>query len=215
MIRILTCAALILLSGCVTLDEYIQINGDGSAKIVLKYSMPVSGMKILKDSEKALQELNKQEDGSDKPRIFDVVKMKAHFKRFKDVHVISLRVHEEDDKMNAYINLQIDDLRKALREGLLPYTSLEKDDKNYVFSALYPFNLSRMKKKPSAALKDLEISFKVKTPGVINETNAHSKLANLAEWSYGPGKKSFAESDGKFTVKFDASKLSFLDEKKD
>ena len=204
-----------LLSGCVTLDEYIQINGDGSAKIVLKYSMPVSGMKILKDSEKALQELNKQEDGSDKPRIFDVAKMKAHFKRFKDVHIISLRVHEEDDKMNAYINLQIDDLRKALREGLLPYTSLEKDDKNYVFSALYPFNLGRMKQKPNNALKDLEVTFKVKTPGVISETNAHSNLANLAEWTYGPGKKSFAKSDGKFTVKFDASKLSFLDEKKD
>ena len=64
MIRLLFVAALIFVSGCVHLDEYIQINGDGSAKIVLKYSMPLETMTLLKDSEVVLQDLNKQKDSS-------------------------------------------------------------------------------------------------------------------------------------------------------
>ena len=82
MIRLIFVAAMIVLSGCVHLDEYIQINGDGSAKVVLKYSMPIEGMELLKDSESVLQELNKQKPTDDMPRIFNVSTMRAHFKKF-------------------------------------------------------------------------------------------------------------------------------------
>ena len=217
MIRLLIVAALILLSGCVHLDEYIQINSDGSAKVVLKYSMPLKAMSLLQDSEVVLQDLNKQQSAPDMPRIFNEEKMRAHFKKFPEVDVISLRVNKDDGKINAYLNLQIEDFRAVLRKGLLPYTSLEKEKENYVFSALYPYNLSKLKKNDAMleAAKDLQISFKVKTPSFITETNAHKNIANLAEWHFSKEAKSFTDCDGRFIVKFDASKLSFLDKKEE
>ena len=147
MIRLLIVAALVFVSGCVHLDEYIQINGDGSAKIVLKYSMPIEAMTLLQDSESVLQDLNKQKKTSDKPRIFNEKKLREHFKKFESVDVISLRVNNDNKRINAYINLQISDFQKALRKGLLPYTSIEKEDKNYIFSALYPYNISKLTKE--------------------------------------------------------------------
>lgn len=217
MIRLLFVAALIFVSGCVHLDEYIQINGDGSAKIVLKYSMPLETMTLLKDSEVVLQDLNKQKDSSEMPRIFDEDKMREHFKKFKGLDVISVRINRDDGRINAYLNLYIEDLQASLREGLIPYTSLEKEEKNYVFSALYPFNIKRLKKNDQMldAVKDLQISFKVKTPSLIRETNAHKNIANFAEWNYSKEGKSLAECDGRFVVKFDASKLTFLDPKEE
>ena len=217
MIRLLIVAALVFVSGCVHLDEYIQINGDGFAKIVLKYSMPIETMTLLQDSESVLQDLNKQKKTSDKPRIFNEKKLREHFKKFESVDVISLRVNNDNKRINAYINLQISDFQKALRKGLLPYTSLEKEDKNYVFSALYPYNISKLKKNDDLleAASKLQISFKVKTPSFITETNAHKNIANLAEWHYSEKDKSFAESDGRFVVKFEAAKLNFLDNKEE
>ena len=217
MIRLLIVAALVFVSGCVHLDEYIQINGDGFAKIVLKYSMPIETMTLLQDSESVLQDLNKQKKTSDKPRIFNEKKLREHFKKFESVDVISLRVNQDNKRINAYINLQISDFQKALRKGLLPYTSLEKEDKNYVFSALYPYNISKLKKNDDLleAASKLQISFKVKTPSFITETNAHKNIANLAEWHYSEKDKSFAESDGRFVVKFEAAKLNFLDNKEE
>lgn len=217
MIRLLIVAALVFVSGCVHLDEYIQINGDGSAKIVLKYSMPIEAMTLLQDSESVLQDLNKQKKTSDKPRIFNEKKLREHFKKFESVDVISLRVNNDNKRINAYINLQISDFQKALRKGLLPYTSIEKEDKNYIFSALYPYNTSKLTKNDALleAANKLQISFKVKTPSLITETNAHKNIANLAEWHYSEKDKSFAESDGRFVVKFEAAKLNFLDKKEE
>ena len=217
MIRFLIVAALIFVSGCVHLDEYIQINGDGSAKIVLKYSMPLETMTLLKDSEVVLQDLNKQKDSSEMPRIFDEDKLRKHFKKFKGLDVISLRINRDDGRINAYLNLYIDDFQASLRQGLIPYTSLEKEDKDYVFSALYPFNIKGLKKDEQMleVVRELEISFKVKTPSLISETNAHKNIANFAEWDYSKEGKSFADCDGRFIVKFDASKLTFLDPKEE
>ena len=60
MIRIIFVAALIFISGCVSLDEYIQINSNGSAKVVLKYSIPLGNLALLQDSEAVLEQLNKK-----------------------------------------------------------------------------------------------------------------------------------------------------------
>ena len=179
--------------------------------------MPLKAMTLLQDSEVVLQGLNKQQKASDMPRIFNEKKLREHFKKFESVNVISLRVNNDNNRINAYINLQISDLQQALRKGLLPYTSLEKEDKNYVFAALYPYNISKLKQNPDMlqAASKIKVSFKVKTPSLINETNAHKNIANLAEWHYSADDKSFAESDGRFVVKFDASKLSFLDKKEE
>ena len=179
--------------------------------------MPVEGMTLLQDSEEVLQELNKQKPSGAMPRIFNVDVMKAHFKKFAGVNIISLRVNREDDRMKAYINLYVEDLRQSLRQGLLPYTSLEKAGDQYVFAALYPFNIKKLKKNVAMlkAAKQLEVSFKVKTPSLITATNAHKNIANLAEWNFSSKGKSFAETDGRFTVRFDATKLTFLDDKKE
>ncbi len=208
----------LLLSGCVHLDEYIQINKNGSARIVITYSMPVKGLTLLKDSDAVLSELNGSKEKVDMPRIFDEKKLRSHFKKYKGVDIISLRVNQEDDRIITYFNLQVDDLRSALREGLFPYTSLEKDKdkKNYIFSARYPFNLNKLKtsKKLDEVIKEMQVIFKIKTPSAIIETNATKKLANMAIWEYSAKGTPFTKSDGRFVVKFESSQLSFLDEKK-
>lgn len=206
----------LLLSGCVTLEEYIQINKNGSAKIVISYSMPVKGMTLLKDSEAVLSELNGSNEKVTLPRIFDEKKLRAHFKKYKGVDVISLRVNQEDGRMITYFHLVVDDLRSALREGLFPYTSLEKEGDNYVFAARYPFNLSKLKenKTLSDVMKEMKISFKVKTPSSIKETTGKKELENLTSWEFSPEKTPFIKSDGRFIVKFESSQLNFLDDKK-
>ncbi|MCM8525891.1 MAG: hypothetical protein NE327_05200 [Lentisphaeraceae bacterium] len=206
----------LLLSGCVHLDEYIQINKNGSAKIVISYSMPVKDMTLLQDSEAVIAELNNSKEEVTVPRIFDEKKLRRHFEGIDGVEIISLRVNEETGRMITYFHLHVLDFRKALRDGLFPYTSLEKEKDNYVFAALYPFNLSKIKtdKKLKAALDAMKVAFKVKTPTVINETNGKKSLANLAEWSYSADGTPFTKSEGRFVVKFDSSQLTFLDEKK-
>ena len=208
----------LLLSGCVHLDEYIQINKNGSAKIVITYSMPVKGLTLLKDADAVLTELNGSKEKVDMPRIFDEKKLRAHFGKYKGVDVISLRVNQEDDRIITFFNLEVDDLRGALREGLFPYTSLEKDKdkKNYIFSARYPFNLNKIKsnKKLYDVMSEMKVTFKIKTPSEITETNATKKLANMAIWEYSAKGTPFTKSDGRFVVKFESSQLNFLDEKK-
>ncbi|PIW60742.1 MAG: hypothetical protein COW13_03685, partial [Candidatus Omnitrophica bacterium CG12_big_fil_rev_8_21_14_0_65_50_5] len=150
--------------------------------------MPVKGMTLLKDSEAVLAELNGKEERGSLPRIFDEKKLRAHFSSFKGIDIISLRVNEEDNRIITYINIHVNDLRTSLREGLVPYTSLEKEKENYVFAARYPFNLSKLKenKKLFDVLKEMKITFKVKTPTAISETSGTKELANLAAWEYSP-----------------------------
>ena len=209
------CTLTVFLSGCVHLDEYIQINRNGSAKIVMSYSMPKEGLTLLKDSEAVLNELNGRKGSTDLPRIFDSEKLRAHFKKFKGVDVISARVTEEDGRIKTYFNLYVEDFRKTLRDGLLPYTTLEKDGDNYVFAARYPFNLSRLKEKPSLKkiLSEIKVNFKVKTPTEITKTNAPKKLANLVEWNFSGDKTPFTKSDGRFSVHFKAQGLTFLEDR--
>ena len=208
----------LFLSGCVHLDEYIQINKNGSAKIVITYSMPQKGLTLLKDSDAVLSELNGSKEKVEMPRIFDEKRLRSHFSKYKGVDIISLRVNQEDDRIITYFNLHVEDLRSALREGLFPYTSLEKDKdkKNYVFAARYPFNLNKLKtnKKLLEVMQEMKVTFKIKTPSAITETNATKKLANMAIWEYSAKGTPFTKSDGRFVVKFESSQLSFLDEKK-
>lgn len=213
---LLLIGASLFLSGCVHLDEYIQINKNGSAKIIISYSMPIKGMTLLQDSEAVLAELNKSDEDVTVPRIFDEKKLRTHFEKFEGVEVISLRVNEETGRMITYFHIYVEDFRGALRKGLFPYTSLEKEKENYVFAARYPFNLAKIKtnKKLLKALNEMEISFKVKTPSIISETNGKKALANLAEWSFSSKGTPFTKSDGRFVVKFDSSQLTFLDDKK-
>lgn len=210
--------ASLFLSGCVHLDEYIQINKNGSAKIVITYSMPLKGLPLLKDSDAVLSELNGSKEKVEMPRIFDEKKLRAHFEKYKGVDVISLRVNQEDDRVITFFNIYVEDFRAALREGLFPYTSLEKDKdkKNYIFSARYPFNLNKLKsnKKLIEVMNEMKVTFKIKTPSAITETNATKKLANMAIWEYSAKGTPFTKSEGRFVVKFESSQLSFLDEKK-
>lgn len=208
--------ASLLLSGCVHLDEYIQINKNGSAKIIISYSMPIKGMTLLQDSEAVLAELNKSDEDVSTPRIFDERKLRKHFESIEGVEVISLRVNEETGRMITYFHLHVEDFREALRGGLFPYTSLEKEKESYVFAARYPFNLAKIKtnKKLMKVLNEMEISFKVKTPSAITETSGKKSLGNLAEWVFSSKGTPFTKSDGRFVVKFDSSQLTFLDDKK-
>ena len=217
MIKVLSLIwASLFLSGCVHLDEYIQINKNGSAKIVISYSMPVKDMTLLKDSEAVLAELNDSKEKVSLPRIFDEKKLRTHFEKIDGVEVISLRVNEETGRMITYFHLHVLDFRKALRDGLFPYTSLEKEKENYVFAARYPFNLSKIKSdnKLLKVLNEMKVTFKVKTPSVISETSGKKTLANMAEWAFSAEGTPFTKSDGRFVVKFDSSQLTFLDEKK-
>ena len=204
-------------SGCVHLEEYIQINRNGSAKVIMSYSIPVEGLTLLEDCEAVLNELNGRAEGSSVlPRIFDAAKLKEHFKKYKGVDVISARVTRiKGERIQTYLNLYVEDFRKVLRDGLLPYTTLEKDGDNYVFAARYPFNLEKLKEKPSLKkiLSEIKVNFKVKTPTEIVKTNAPRNLANLAEWNFSAEKNPFTETDGRFTVHFKAAGLSFLEDR--
>jgi hypothetical protein len=216
-IRLLAIAVLMFLSGCVHLDEYIEINGDGSAKLVFTYSVPKSTSDLLNDSESVLQDLNNNFLGRTVPRIFDEKSMREYLSTFKGVEIVSIRVNEEDYRINAYIHLRVENLRQSLRDGLLPYTSLEKSGKDYVFASLLPFDLTKLKKSDSLyhMTKDMKVSFKVKTPSEITGTDAPKQLANYAEWNYSPEGSSFSKCNGRFSVKFSAQNLTFLDEKKE
>ena len=207
----------VILSGCVHLEEYIQINKNGSAKLVMTYSIPKEGLTLLKDAELVLNELNNKKVETDIPRIFDREKLTAYFKKFKSVDIISVRVNEEDGRLVTYINLFIDDFRQTLRDGMLPYTTLEKDGDDYVFAARYPFNLSKLKEKPQLkkVLDQIKVNFKVKTPTEITKTNAPKKLANLVEWDFNSKSAPFTKSDGRFVVHFNGKNLTFLDDKKE
>ena len=206
----------LLLSGCVHLEEYIQINKNGSAKVIISYSMPVNGMTLLKDSEAVLAELNGSKEKVDIPRIFDEKKLRKHFESYKGVDIISLRVNQEDGRIITFFHIQIDDFRETLRAGIFPYTSLEKEDGNYIFSARYPFNLAKIKNNKALVevMNEMKVSFKVKTPTEITETTGKKSLGNLVEWAYSADKTPFTKSDGRFVVKFNSSQLTFLDEKK-
>lgn len=202
-------------SACVQLDELIEINKNGSAKISITYSIPANNIKLLKDSDMVLAELNHEKhDAEAPPRLFDEDKLNAHFKKIEGVEILSLRVNQKEGRLVTSINLQVHDFRKALRKGLLPYTSLQKERDGYLFSAVYPFNLSKSKENKSltAALEQMRVSFKVKTPSQIIETTGKKGDGNLVTWSFSPETTPFSKSDGKFTVKFESTDLTFLDE---
>ena len=215
MIRYLLLSICLLLSGCVHLDEYIQINRDGSAKITLTYSIDQKGLPLLKDCEAVLQELNANKAKIDLPRFFDEKRLKAHFAEFKGVDAISVRVTRDEGRVETYVNLLIEDFRAALRQGLLPYTSLEKDGDNYVFAARYPYDMSKMKHSKALleVVKSIKFELRVKTPTPISQSTAHKQLVNLASWSFSPEGKSFDQAGGKYSVHFEAKNLKFLDKK--
>ena len=216
MIRTVLLCLTLSLSGCVHLDEYIQINRDGSAKMTFKYSISQKGLPLLRDCEAVLQELNDKKEKVGLSRLFDEDKLRAHFMAFKGVEVMSLNVNKDDGRVEAYIHLQVADLRASLRDGMLPYTSLEKDGDNYVFAALYPFDMSKLKHKAELLklVNSIKVDFKVKTPTLINKSTAPTKLANLASWNFSPETTPFSKAGGKYSVHFDAESLTFLDEKK-
>ncbi|NQZ58539.1 MAG: hypothetical protein HRT88_13870 [Lentisphaeraceae bacterium] len=215
MIRYVILSITLLLSGCVHLDEYIQINRDGSAKLTFSYSIDQKGLPLLKDCEAVLQELNGNKDKVDLPRFFDANKLKAHFKKFPGVELISVRVTEDKGRIETYVNLLVNDFRASLRQGLLPYTSLEKDGDNYVFAARYPYDMSKMKlsKTLLQVIKSIEFNLRVKTPTPITKSTAHKQLVNLASWSFSPKAKSFDKAGGKYSVHFEGQNLTFLDKK--
>ncbi len=205
----------LLFSSCVQLDELIEINKNGSARISITYSIPADSIQLLKDSDMVLAELNNEKyDAEAPPRLFDENKLNAHFKKIEGVEINSLRVNQKDGRLVTSINLQVNNFRKALRKGLLPYTSLQKERDGYLFSAVYPFNLSKVKENKSltSALEQMSISFKVKTPTPIIETTGKKGDGNLVTWSFSPETTPFGKTDGKFTVKFESTDLTFLDE---
>jgi len=214
--QVLLICLTLCLSGCVHLEEYFQIHRDGSAKVVFTYSIAQKGLPLLKDCDAVLQELSGKKTKSDLPRLFDAEKLRAHFKSIKGVEVISLRVNRDDGRVETYMHLQIADLRAALRKGVFPYTSLEKEGANYVFSARYPFDMNKIKHSPKLLeiVKSIKVNFKVKTPTLITKSNAPKTLANLAIWEFSPDNTPFTKAGGKYSVHFDAKKLTFLDEKK-
>ena len=54
---------------------------------------------------------------------------------FEGVDVISARVTRiKGDRIETYFNIYVEDFRRSLRKGLLPYTTLEKDGDNYVIN---------------------------------------------------------------------------------
>ena len=202
----------LFLAGCVHLDEYIQINRNGSAKIVISYSIPLSSLSLLKDSEAVIGELQGVKNVADMPRLFDAKLLRQHFEKYKGVDIISIRVKKEDGRITTFLSLFVDDFRGVLRDGMLPYTTLEKAGEDYVFAARYPFNLSKLKpdKALEKAFSEMRVNFKVKTPTEITKTNANSQLANLAVWEFSK-KNPFLKTNGRLIVQFKGNNLSFLD----
>ena len=179
------------LSSCLKMDEELTLRKDGSAQMILSYSIPLEHETLLSNMETVLRRHEKQKTSKKRlpvSRIFDRQAVLKHFHSFKGVKVESFRSYSFEGQRHAYIKLSFTDFSKALKKGALQHRSYTKKDG--IMEYRVKLNILKPEKKELASLKRLlkgtEINIKVQTQGLIKESNALPKntKGNAVSWIY-------------------------------
>ena len=175
------------MSSCLIYEQEVTIRKNGSAHIFISYSIDTATLDTLKDLEVALSELEKKPKPSNQLRYFDESLIKKHLNSFEGVDTKLVRVFPTGDRTATVMRFEVADLRKSLNAGLIPYTTLQPKDGNWILSCSTPFNLNK-ERSPGATtrLNSLDIKVKISTPGDIIKTSAKKHSKRKVIWHYAP-----------------------------
>ena len=184
---------LLSMTSCLIYEQEITIRKDGSAHLFISYSIDTATLDTLSDLEVAMSELEKRNKNSSQLRYFDEALIKAHLKSFKGVETKLVRVFPTGDRTATVLRVEIDDFRKSLNEGLIPYMTLQPKKSNWLLSCSTPFH-SDKKLNPEAIqrLDSLNIKIKISTPGDIISSSAKGFSTRKVIWHYAPTKETKA-----------------------
>ena len=181
---------LLSMTSCLIYEQEITIRKDGSAHLFISYSIDTATLDTLTDLEVAMSELEKRNKKSTQLRYFDETLIKAHLNSFKGVDTKLVRVFPTGDRTATVLRVEVDNLRKSLNDGLIPYMTLQPKNGNWLFSCSTPFHSDKkLDKQATQRLDSLNIKIKISTPGDIVNSSAKAFSARKVTWHYSPTKE--------------------------
>ena len=181
---------LLSMTSCLIYEQEITIRKDGSAHLFISYSIDTATLDTLTDLEVAMSELEKSNKKSSQLRYFDETLIKAHLNSFKGVDTKLVRVFPTGDRTATVLRVEVDNLRKSLNDGLIPYMTLQPKNGNWLFSCSTPFQSDKkLSAKAIQRLNSLNIKIKISTPGDIISSSAKNFSKRKVTWHYAPTKE--------------------------
>lgn len=207
---------LLFFNGCIEFQEYIKIKKDGSALVEFSYSISEKDFAIFSSFESILlKSQNLKPARKQLPRIFDEKSIKNYLKLFQGTELITFRTFKKDKRRYAFISLEVKNLSKSLKKGLLGNIIFVQDkEKNYIIEL--PLKLSKFSfSNKKELLKGLNLKLRIETPGKIITSSAQKESDHTAVWEISEKNvASFFANKKKFYLKFSGAKLLLLKSKK-
>ncbi len=184
---------LALTAGCIHLEQSFSIFGDGSAVILLHYSVPVEHVATLA----AVQALLDQQQQRPIGNWLQSPKRATGFFQSDAVHVVDCHTYVDKGRQHTVVQCRTADIRTALGTGNFGDFKLWRNDAgNWVFEAsLNDIKLSELQEKAradlNALMQNMVITLKFSPPARVLSSTASRVDGQTAMWNLTPPKNGF------------------------
>jgi hypothetical protein len=180
---LLICSAVIVLTGCVEVEQEITLKKSNSGSFKIFVSMPID-----------IYDTFLKTEGTDSvTRFFDAAAGSAYFSEAEGFKVARYRVYdnENDGRKYARIEGKLTDAEKALASGKLGDFELKKMSGGITRLALRAPKRQRPRTKAdneklTEVFEGMKLKLVLEVPGDIAKTSASEKSGDTAEWTFSP-----------------------------
>jgi len=187
---------LLLITGCIRVDQTLSLNADGSGRLHMRYGMAEQTIAQLEAMEQMSQGLGEGiEMQQQSPFEFDEEAVREQFEADKPagVELVSVSSEVVDGWKYIDLTLEFDDLRALKKTELFQDSQLSisrEDNGNYVLEQKSAGGEDvqtgdpRMQQQMAAMFAGLRIANSVVVPGEVIETNATAVNGNRVSWVF-------------------------------
>jgi len=187
---------LLLITGCIRVDQTLSLNADGSGRLDMRYGMAEQTIAQLEAMEQMSQGLGEGiEMQQQSPFEFDEEAVREQFEADKPagVELVSVSSEVVDGWKYIDLTLEFDDLRALKKTELFQDSQLSisrEDNGNYVLEQKSAGGEDvqtgdpRMQQQMAAMFAGLRIANSVVVPGEVIETNATAVNGNRVSWVF-------------------------------
>jgi hypothetical protein len=189
---------------CLIYKQELNIFSDGSATLNISYSIDQQALKNLSD-------LHQASGGTANINYFDEKAIKEYLDSFTEIKSHSVRAHSDKKRSYVDVKIEINNLRKALNSGLIPYARLSKNKENWRFSYSTPYDLGSINKVDAQErINRIKMKISINTPSDIIASSNENFSKRSVTWSFSPeDKKQLSTMPNSFFVEFSGEKISF------
>lgn len=197
---------LVLLAGCIKVDETLTIAPDGTGTLEMVYGMSEQTIAQMEAMRKMAQQMNlpkgpAEQSGrspADTGLEFDAEALRQEFKRYEPqgVHLESATSEVRNGWRFMHIKVHFERLQGLLNTGIYKERNLslvKRPDGNYLLSLTerrgrdrhtHTASKPQMEQVVAAMLAGFHVATTVSVPSDILETNAHRHAGRSATWEY-------------------------------